>query len=147
MKNKKLLSCLVAALMLVALVGVLGGCAPKQASDGGSASTESGSAPVGSLQAAHVNGELESTDDYSNKFCLSCHPRAAIDEANENYSGIEGFNPHKAHLAAGDCTTCHSIDGTSTLTCNSCHDAPLPEGWESAERGAGPLHSLKDKAS
>ena len=78
----------------------------------------------------------------TNKLCLSCHDRTTINAANEDFGGIEGFNPHKAHLEAGDCTSCHSVDGTSTLSCNECHDAPLPEGWQSAERGSGPLHSL-----
>lgn len=147
MKNKKLISLLVAALLSAALASALGGCAPKQAgSDKGSSSAAS-DAPAGSLLAAHANGELDSTDDYSNKFCLSCHPRDTINAANENYQGIEGFNPHKSHLAAGDCVTCHSVDGTSTLSCNSCHDAPLPDGWQSAERGAGPLHELPKPTS
>lgn len=139
MKNRKLTTTLATVLVLGALTATLGGCAPQQ-SDGKEATSES-FAP-GSLMAAHSAGELDKTEDYSNKLCLSCHPRDVISQANENYQGIEGFNPHKAHLAAGDCVSCHSVDGTSTMSCNECHDAPLPEGWQSAERGSGPLHSL-----
>ncbi|MFR5196525.1 MAG: cytochrome c3 family protein, partial [Eggerthella lenta] len=92
--------------------------------------------PTGSLKAVHIAGQLDDVDEYPNKLCLSCHSRETINAANDDYAGIEGFNPHKAHLAAGDCITCHSVEGTSTLTCNECHDAPLPEGWQSAERGS-----------
>lgn len=101
-----------------------------------------GIVPGCSLKAVHVAGQLDDADEYPNKLCLSCHDRTTINAANEDFGGIEGFNPHKAHLEAGDCTSCHSVDGTSTLSCNECHDAPLPEGWQSAERGSGPLHSL-----
>ena len=93
--------------------------------------------------ALHVNGELDKTDDYSNKFCLSCHPRDVINKGNEDFAGIEGVNPHKAHLESGECLSCHSVDATSTLSCNECHDIPLPDGWQSAEQGAGPIHHLE----
>lgn len=96
--------------------------------------------------AAHTAGQLDKVDEYTNKLCLSCHDRKTIDEKNDNFANIEGFNPHKAHLAAGDCISCHSVDGTSTLSCNECHDAPLPDGWQSAERGSGPLHHLEPSA-
>lgn len=97
---------------------------------------------TGSLMQVHENGQLDGVEDYSNKFCLSCHPRNAIVEANANYGGREGFNPHSSHNAAGDCISCHSVESESVLTCNECHDAPLPDGWISAERGSGPLHKL-----
>lgn len=129
--------------LLIALVATLGACAP-QASEGSDApaSGDAASYPVGSLKSIHVDGQLDGVEEYTNKLCLSCHKRDAINAANENFAGIEGVNPHQSHLEAGDCTSCHSVDGTSTLSCNSCHDIPLPEGWQSAERGAGPLHSL-----
>lgn len=136
-----------AVLAFVALTATLGGCAPKQAGEGGGATAASSdSYPAGSLMAVHPGNELDGVEDFSNKLCLSCHKRDVINAANENFASIEGFNPHKAHLAAGDCTSCHSVDGTSTLTCNECHDAPLPEGWQSAERGTGPLHHLEPSA-
>ncbi|MEG2933776.1 MAG: cytochrome c3 family protein [Gordonibacter sp.] len=125
--------------------GVGGVCAPQLPTNGeaGKADSTSDSYPAGSLKAVHVTGQLNEVKEYNNKLCLSCHKRDEINAANEDYQGIKGFNPHKAHLEAGDCTTCHSVDSTSTLTCNSCHDAPLPEGWQSAEQGSGPIHSLK----
>lgn len=98
------------------------------------AAPDAASYPVGSLKAVHVAGQLDDADEYPNKLCLSCHDRTTINAANEDFGGIEGFNPHKAHLEAGDCTSCHSVDGTSTLSCNECHDAPLPRGL--AERRA-----------
>ena len=111
-KSKSLATKLCAVLAMVALATALGGCAPSQSSSDAEGGADATSYPTGSLKAVHIAGQLE------------------------------GFNPHKAHLAAGDCITCHSVEGTSTLTCNECHDAPLPEGWQSAERGSGPLHSL-----
>ncbi|MEG1493382.1 cytochrome c3 family protein [Gordonibacter sp.] len=145
MKSKKLLATLLVVLALATPAGLLGGCAPQQSSNGeaGKADSTSDSYPAGSLKAVHVTGQLNEVQEYNNKLCLSCHKRDEINAANEDYQGIKGFNPHKAHLEAGDCTTCHSVDSTSTLTCNSCHDAPLPEGWQSAEQGSGPIHSLK----
>lgn len=144
MKKKKLLIMLTTALTFVALTAALGGCAPQQASSDSKAETSSSeSAPQGSLMAVHMAGQLDKMTEFPNKLCLSCHDRETINAANEDYSGIVGFNPHKAHLAAGDCITCHSVDATSTLSCNSCHDAPLPDGWQSAERGSGPIHELK----
>lgn len=148
MKLKKLSIALTAILAAVALSGLFAGCAPQQTSGNGGGSTPAASEsfPVGSLKAVHAAGQLDNVDEYTNKLCLSCHDRDTIDAANDDYANIEGFNPHKAHLAAGDCTSCHSIDATSTLTCNECHDAPLPEGWQSAERGSGPLHHLEPNA-
>ena len=142
-KRKNLLMAVCTVLATVALAATLGGCAHSQPSgDAGNGGADAASYPVGSLKAVHVAGQLDDADEYPNKLCLSCHDRTTINAANEDFGGIEGFNPHKAHLEAGDCTSCHSVDGTSTLSCNECHDAPLPEGWQSAERGSGPLHSL-----
>ncbi len=144
MKSTKLLITLVTTLTLALSVAALAGCAPQQQSTGSGGSTAADAAEaVGSLKTLHTSGQLDKVDEYTNKLCLSCHKREEINKANEDYQGIKGFNPHKAHLEAGDCTSCHSVEGTSTMTCNSCHDAPLPEGWQSAERGAGPIHSLK----
>lgn len=140
-KNKNLPMALCAMLATVALAATLASCAPAQPS-GEAAGGDAASYPTGSLMAAHPAGQLDGMDEYPNKLCLSCHDRDTINAANDDFGGIEGFNPHKAHLEAGDCTSCHSVDGTSTLSCNECHDAPLPEGWQSAERGSGPLHSL-----
>lgn len=141
-KKGKLLKVLAPVMLAASLAVALGGCAPKAGDDQGAAEA---TYPTGSLKAVHVEGQLDGVESFDNKVCLSCHTRDTINAANENYRGIEGFNPHKAHLAAGDCVTCHSVDGTSTMTCNECHDAPLPEGWQSAERGSGPLHSLTKK--
>lgn len=148
MKNKKPLMALAVALLTAGLAAALAGCAPQQSGGegGGEAAASSDSLPAGSLKATHPAGQLDNMDEFTNKLCLSCHSRETINAANENYANIEGFNPHKAHLAAGDCVTCHSVDATSTLTCNECHDAPLPDGWESAPRGSGPLHHLEPSA-
>lgn len=143
MKNKNLAIALCTVAATVALAAALGGCAPSQApADGAGGSADAASYPTGSLMAEHAAGQLDGVDEYSNKFCLSCHKRDVINEANEDFAGLEGVNPHKSHLEAGDCISCHSVDGTSTLSCNECHDIPLPDGWQSAERGSGPLHSL-----
>ena len=143
-KNKRLSMLLLTALATTALAATIAGCAPQQAdSNKGGASASPDSFPTGSLMALHVNGELDKTDDYSNKFCLSCHPRDVINKGNEDFAGIEGVNPHKAHLESGECLSCHSVDATSTLSCNECHDIPLPDGWQSAEQGAGPIHPLE----
>ena len=142
--KKPLLIACVACVFAFALA-MAGGCSPSQSSGGGDADAKDPSSyPVGSLEYQHVNGELDSTDDYSNKFCLGCHGRETINAANENYAGLEGVNPHKSHHAVDKCTTCHSVDGTSTLECNSCHDIPLPEGWQSAEPSGGPIHKLTE---
>ena len=141
-KSKSLATKLCAVLAMFALATALGGCAPSQSSSDAEGGADVTSYPTGSLKAVHIAGQLDDVDEYPNKLCLSCHDRTTINAANEDFGGIEGFNPHKAHLEAGDCTSCHSVDGTSTLSCNECHDAPLPEGWQSAERGSGPLHSL-----
>lgn len=142
MKSKNLPMALCTVLATAALAAALGGCAPSQPSDDAGGGADAAAYPTGSLKAVHIAGQLDDADEYPNKLCLSCHDRETINAKNDDYAGIEGFNPHQAHLAAGDCVSCHSVDSTSTLSCNECHDAPLPEGWQSAERGSGPLHSL-----
>lgn len=143
MRRKLFMSCM-AALILLGSGAFLGGCAAGQSE--GTEKTSTGQAeevyPTGSLKAVHANGEMENVEEYNNKLCLSCHDRDTINGATENYGGTEGFNPHKSHNAAGDCISCHSVEGTSTLTCNECHNENPPEGWQSAERGSGPLHDL-----
>ena len=141
MRRNKVLLAGSSMLMVMALSFAALGCSPAQSGDS-SGGGDSGSYAEGSLMAVHENGEMGDGSDTSNKFCLSCHPREAINAANEGYGGNPDFNPHQGHLAAGDCITCHSVGGVSTLTCNECHDAPLPDGWQSAERGAGPIHKL-----
>lgn len=138
MKNKKLLLNATVVLTLVFAVVALGGCAPSASSESkdGSDAVASQEAVPGSLKAVHVANQLDGVEEYTNKLCLSCHDRDEINEATKDYGGTVGFNPHKSHNAAGDCVSCHSVDTTPTLTCNSCHNEDLPEGWQSAERGA-----------
>ena len=99
MKRKNLLMAVCTVLATVALAATLGGCAPSQPSgDAGNGGADAASYPVGSLKAVHVAGQLDDADEYPNKLCLSCHDRTTINAANEDFGGIEGFNPHKAHL-------------------------------------------------
>ncbi len=138
------LTTLAAAFGTLALTLALAACAPQQgpAGEGADSDGDIALAATGSLAALHPDGQLDGIEEVTNKLCLSCHPRATIEKANEGYGGHPDFNPHKAHLAAGDCTSCHSLEGTSVMSCNECHNAPLPDGWESAPRGSGPLHAL-----
>ena len=137
--NRRKVQLISIAFAIGALALTLAACGASPASSDQKASENYA---TGSLMQVHENGQLEGVEDYSNKLCLSCHPRSAIVEANADYGGREGFNPHSSHNAAGDCISCHSVEGESVLTCNECHDAPLPDGWVSAERGSGPLHKL-----
>jgi len=145
MKKKKLLAAFLVLAVSVVLVALLGACS-SSGSEGDKSGREDLSEetayPVGSLKATHVNGELDNADDYSNKLCLACHNRDSFEAATENYGGTEGYNPHRSHNAAGDCVTCHSVEGTSILSCNECHNENPPEGWQSAQRGSGPVHDL-----
>lgn len=130
---------IVILLLILGSVALVIGCAPVQSEHDNKGG---GSYPVGSLKSTHLAGELDGVDEYNNKLCLSCHTREVINAVTENYGGTEGFNPHQSHAASGDCVTCHSVESTSILTCNECHNETPPEGWESAERGLGPLHEL-----
>ena len=140
--RKKTLS---ATFVVVALALLLAGCAASaQSSEKDNGSPESEPA-VGSLLAVHKAGQLDgvAAEDMTTKFCLSCHPRDAINAANEDYGGTPGFNPHKSHYDAGTCTNCHSIDGESVLVCDECHTEDCPEGWVPAPRGENPVWDLK----
>lgn len=44
---------------------------------------------------------------------------------------ITDANPHAAHATnAYLCSDCHSLNGVSILTCDSCHIFTAPEGWD-----------------
>ncbi|MFQ9180904.1 MAG: cytochrome C [Eggerthella lenta] len=62
---------------------------------------------------------------YPNKLCLSCHDHTTINAANEDFGGIED-SILQAHLEAGDCTSCHSVDGTSTSPATSATTRRCP---------------------
>ena len=101
MKRKNLLMAVCTVLATVALAATLGGCAPSQPSgDAGNGGADAASYPVGSLKAVRVAGQLDDADEYPNKLCLSCHDRTTINAANEDFGGIEGFNPPATRLTA-----------------------------------------------
>jgi hypothetical protein len=138
MKMKKIILAAATVALITAFALTSVACSPGQPSSTGATTAEAATTtevnyPVGSLMTQHVPGVLDKTDEYSKKFCLSCHPRDSIVKANENYGGKEGVNPHAAHTESYDCIKCHSVDGTSIMVCNSCHDWYLPEGWENGE--------------
>lgn len=97
-------------------------------------SSGSGDALPGSLQATHADAAWETIEaDPSKKTCLSCHPRDTIVEATEDYTGVEGLNPHASHTESYDCAKCHSLTGTNVLVCNTaCHGGWHGDGlgWE-----------------
>jgi nitrate reductase NapE component len=66
------------------------------------------------------------------EFCTTCHDYEKVIAATEHYWGEdEPANPHASHQGEQDCSTCHSVHGTSTLMCSSCHNFTIPEGWQS----------------
>ncbi len=79
-------------------------------------------------------------------FCLQCHNKDDIVAATADYNGNVGYNPHESHNGTLECGDCHSMHGTSTLYCNSCHDLGTPDGWGDVldERDVG--FSFQDSA-
>ena len=87
-----------------------------------------------------TDGKLVIEDGHYNadkEFCLQCHDYDKVIQATANYNGGKHdgasgtFNPHASHQGDLECGTCHSVHGTSKLYCTSCHNAEVPEGWES----------------
>lgn len=129
MKTKHAIICSISIFATLTLA--LAACAPM--SNEASTPNDPASYPEGCLMAVHTEGQLDNVEDFSKKFCLSCHDRKAIVAANENWGGDEGVNPHAAHTESYDCTKCHSIDGTSVLVCNDAchhHEWKVPDGWQ-----------------
>ena len=70
------------------------------------------------------------------EFCLSCHDWDKIVDATSlpgdvtvyNKQGL--YNVHDNHNGLVNCSDCHTVDGTSSLVCVTCHYMELPEGWE-----------------
>ena len=81
------------------------------------------------IKDGHYNADKE--------FCLQCHDYDKVIQATANYNGGKHdgasgtFNPHASHQGDLECGTCHSVHGTPKLYCTSCHNAEVPEGWES----------------
>lgn len=66
------------------------------------------------------------------EFCTQCHDYEKVIAATEHYWGEdEPANPHASHQGEQACSNCHSVHGTSTLMCSSCHNFEIPEGWQS----------------
>jgi hypothetical protein len=140
-----------------AIIGMLAlnaaACSPTSTgsgSGGDSDPTASAEYVQGSLMTLHVDGILNPDATYERKDCLSCHARETIVAATDDYSGLyvrgistgfeglsKGLNPHQSHMLDQQCTSCHSIQGQSFMTCNDCHYMPLPEGWTDAFEGKG----------
>lgn len=66
------------------------------------------------------------------QFCTrnGCHIGSEFTAATEGCGGQESVNPHESHQGDVECFNCHSMHGTSSLMCNSCHDWRLPDGWQ-----------------
>jgi hypothetical protein len=64
-------------------------------------------------------------------FCAKsgCHDWNAVVVATTDWGGSSGVNPHSSHQGTIACSNCHSVHGTSTMYCNSCHSWKLPTGW------------------
>lgn len=80
---------------------------------------------------AWVSGDfddpLKQRDFGTNEFCLQCHDREEILANTADLSR----NPHEEGVHnANACGDCHSVHGTSTYTCASCHMVTVPDGWE-----------------
>lgn len=135
MKNRKKIL-LGIALIALALTAVLAACSSggDESGSGETGATSTGDYPASSMMAVHAEGTIDPTVEYTKKDCLSCHSRETIDAATADYNGESGVNPHAAHTEAYDCLTCHSIDGTSSLKCNACHDFEIPDSWENPPR-------------
>ncbi len=75
---------------------------------------------------------IETPSYVANKeFCTQCHDYEKVIAATENYWGEdEPANPHASHQGELDCSSCHSVHGTSALMCSSCHNFAVPEGWQ-----------------
>jgi len=75
---------------------------------------------------------LEQRDFGNRSSCLEsgCHDETKIIAATANYGGAKGYNPHDPRHGKQQCNACHTMHGTSSLVCNTCHNLKLPEGWE-----------------
>jgi hypothetical protein len=56
----------------------------------------------------------------STEKCFSCH-KATYDELAKTTVRLEPRNPHKSHLGAEPCTTCHGVHKPFVYHCSSCH--------------------------
>lgn len=56
----------------------------------------------------------------SNEKCLSCH-QGTYDELAKMTVKFEPRNPHKSHLGAESCTSCHGAHKPFVYLCASCH--------------------------
>lgn len=137
MKRSKKILVAMTALITFCLVLVLAACSSGASASGDAPSSDGDSYAVGSMMAVHQEGVIDPDKEYTKKDCLSCHPRDTIDAATANYGGEANVNPHAAHTEAYDCLVCHSMEGTSSLKCNGCHEHLLPEGWESPPKESG----------
>jgi hypothetical protein len=72
-----------------------------------------------------TDGTLTATKD----FCTRCHNWDDVVASTADWGGVSGVNPHSSHQGSLACSSCHSVHGTSTLYCNSCHTWQLPDGW------------------
>lgn len=76
------------------------------------------------------------------EFCLNCHgddwdetvaTTAEWPGTKTVYNKTGSYNPHDNHRGDEECTSCHSMHGTSTLYCVSCHNLKVPAGWNGFE--------------
>ncbi|NTW28326.1 MAG: cytochrome c3 family protein [Coriobacteriia bacterium] len=92
-------------------------------------------AEAGKWVTGNFNDPLEGRKFATPKFCLQegCHNYDDVTKATGDYGGGENANPHSSHQGVMNCYECHSMHGTSTLFCNSCHSWELPEGWKNPD--------------
>ena len=46
------------------------------------------------------------------------------------YNASGTYNPHDNHRGDANCSDCHSMHGQQDLTCVTCHNMDVPEGWK-----------------
>lgn len=79
---------------------------------------------------------LENGKIGNRSFCMAtgCHVESKIIEATKNHKNtLFAYNQHDPRHGKQECSNCHSMHGTSVLTCNQCHKYELPEGWISPQ--------------
>lgn len=81
--------------------------------------------------------EVSAASCTSNSACHGGSWDSVVESTVDRFEGIgqiPAANPHKAHATnAYECADCHSLSGTSKLTCNTCHNFELPEGWDAMD--------------
>lgn len=126
----------------------IAGCATPEASgdasgDGGAALADTSNAAEGSVIAYHeaLGQDVSTFTEVSTEVCASaCHGGswdAIVESTDAMWPGIGQIteaNPHDAHASGGyTCESCHSLEGTSIVQCNGCHNFEAPANWDNKD--------------